>query len=45
MAEPNKIERDEAIKPEVTNDIRKPAEGEELTQSDQEDVAGGYVRF
>lgn len=44
MTEPNKMDNEETLTPESRKDTRKPADGEELTQSEQENLAGGYVR-
>ena len=44
MAEPNKMEKEETSTPESRKDIRKPGDGEELTQAEQDSVAGGMVR-
>ena len=43
MTEPNKMDNEETLTPESRKDTRKPAD-EELTQSEQENLAGGYVR-
>jgi hypothetical protein len=44
MAEPNKIDNKAEVNPSE-KDTRKPVEGEELSQAEQEKVSGGYLRY
>jgi hypothetical protein len=42
MAEPNKIDNKVEVNPSE-KDTRKPLEGEELSQAEQEKVSGGFA--
>lgn len=41
MAEPKSIEREEVTPSDLKKDTRKPHEGEELSQAEQDQVSGG----
>ncbi len=41
MAKPDMIEKEEGAPAETNKDTRKPSDGEELSQSEQDQIAGG----
>lgn len=43
MADHNKIEQNEITSSDNQKDTRKPGEGEELSQSEQDKVSGGLL--